>query len=127
MTRAEILEHVVRYEKAWETRDAQVVARTYTRDAVFDSPAFGLSQGPAEIATRLASWFEAFPNLTMNWEEPLLDGDRVVLPFRALGTMARSVLRCQGDRQARRHLRRGASDGSGGRGQPDTIRLRLLE
>lgn len=87
MTRDEVGEWVRRYQEAWATRDAATAAATYVPDGVHDSPARGESRGQADIAKNFEAWLHAFPDLTLHWDEPLIDGDRVVLPWRAEGTM----------------------------------------
>lgn len=87
MTRSEINELIVRFQDAWNRRDVEALARFHTEDCVVDSPvAGGQARGRDAIARSYEAFFHAFPDLALTYDEPLIDGDRVVLITRISGT-----------------------------------------
>ncbi len=96
VTRDEVTDWVRRYQDAWAARDATALAALYAPDAVHDSPAKGECRGRPDIAKNFESWLQAFPDLAFGWDESLIDGDRVVLPWRAEGTMRGAFFGVQG-------------------------------
>jgi steroid delta-isomerase-like uncharacterized protein len=87
MTRSEIQDLIVRFQDAWDRRDAQTLANLHTEDCVVESPiAGGQARGREAIARSYEAFFHAFPDLTLRNEEPLIDGNRVVLITRISGT-----------------------------------------
>jgi predicted ester cyclase len=75
MSRQEILDFLRRRQEDFEDLDAALLAADYTEDAVIESPLAGRHVGPqaAEQALRLV--FSAFLDMSMTFEEPLVDGD----------------------------------------------------
>jgi steroid delta-isomerase-like uncharacterized protein len=87
MTRSEISEMIVRVQAAWTRRDVAALADFHAEDCVVESPvAGGHARGREAIARSYEVFFHAFPDLDMKYDEPLIDGDRVVLIARISGT-----------------------------------------
>jgi steroid delta-isomerase-like uncharacterized protein len=87
MTRDEIDAFLARRQAAWAARDATALARDHTDDAIVESPlAGGAATGREAIEQLYATYFRAFPDLKMQWDEVLVDGDRVALFAHATGT-----------------------------------------
>jgi steroid delta-isomerase-like uncharacterized protein len=87
MTRSEINELIVRVQEAWHRRDVTTLANFHAEDCVVESPvAGGQARGREAIARSYEAFFHAFPDLTLTYDEPLIDGDRVVLIVRISGT-----------------------------------------
>ena len=87
MTRSEINELIVRFQDAWNRRDLDALARFHAEDCVVESPvAGGQVRGREAIVRSYDAFFHAFPDLTLTYDAPLIDGDRVVLITRISGT-----------------------------------------
>jgi steroid delta-isomerase-like uncharacterized protein len=87
MTRSEISEMIAQVQEAWTRRDAAALANFHAEDCVVESPvAGGEARGRAAIARSYDVFFHAFPDLHLKYDEPLIDGDRVVLIVRISGT-----------------------------------------
>jgi predicted ester cyclase len=64
---------------ALRARDATALGRMYSGTCVVESPTAGGSvTGSNAIADVYAAWFKGFPDLVTTFDEPLIDGDRVV-------------------------------------------------
>jgi steroid delta-isomerase-like uncharacterized protein len=87
MTRLEIAELIARVQDAWGRRDIAALTDLHAKDGVVESPfAGGAARGREAIAKVYQAFFHAFPDLTMKMDEPLIDGQRVVLITRLSGT-----------------------------------------
>jgi steroid delta-isomerase-like uncharacterized protein len=87
MTRPEIAELIARVLDAWARRDVMALTDFHTEDGIVESPfAGGQTRGREAIAKVYQAFFHAFPDLTLRTDEPLIDGDRVVLVTRLSGT-----------------------------------------
>jgi steroid delta-isomerase-like uncharacterized protein len=87
MTRPEIQQLIVRVLEAWRRRDATALANFHTEDGVVESPfAGGVARGRQAIAQVYQAFFDSFPDLMVETDEPLIDGNRVVLIARISGT-----------------------------------------
>jgi len=91
MTRAEILAFFKRRQEAYEDLDAKALAADYTDATIIESPSAGVHTGrDAEKALRII--FDAFLDLTMSWDELVIDGDVVVTIMSSEGTHMRELL-----------------------------------
>jgi len=87
MTRPEISELITKVLDAWQRRDPAALADFHAEDGEVESPfAGGLAHGREAIARVYQAFFHSFPDLTMQTDEPLIDGNRVVLIARLSGT-----------------------------------------
>ena len=87
MTRTEIRDMIARFQDSWNRRDIGALAAFHTEDCVVDSPvAGGQARGREAISRSYEAFFHAFPDLSIKYDEPLIDGDRVVLISRISGT-----------------------------------------
>ena len=87
MTRPEISDLIVRFQDAWDRRDVDALANFHTEDCVVESPvAGGQACGREAIARSYQAFFHAFPDVAIKYDEPLIDGVRVVLITRISGT-----------------------------------------
>ena len=87
MTRSEISDMIARFQDSWNRRDVGALADFHTEDCVVDSPvAGGQARGREAIARSYEAFFHAFPDLTIKYDAPLIDGHRVVLITRISGT-----------------------------------------
>ena len=87
MTRPEISDLIARVQDAWNRRDVSALANFHAEDCVVESPvAGGEARGRDAIAKSYEAFFRAFPDLAMQYDEPLIDGNRVVLIARISGT-----------------------------------------
>jgi len=85
MTREEIAALFARRQEAFEDLDAAALAADYSDDVKIDSPISG-SHGKADAERNLRAVFNAFMDLTMTFDPPLIDGMRVALYATAEGT-----------------------------------------
>ena len=88
MTRDEILALIKRRHEGWAARDAAALAATHAEHGTVASPIGGVLEGRDEIARIYRLFFSAFPDLVMQQDEVLIDGDRVVVVARLAGTHA---------------------------------------
>ena len=87
MTRTEIRDMIARFQDSWNRRDIGALAAFHTEDCLVDSPvAGGQARGREAIARSYEAFFHAFPDLTIKYDAPLIDGHRVVLITRISGT-----------------------------------------
>ena len=88
MTRDDIFDIFTRRENAWRARDPVALANDHSPDGVVVSPTGGVLEGRAEIERIYRVWFTAFPDLMLNTEDLLVDGDRAALLCRITGSHA---------------------------------------
>jgi uncharacterized protein (TIGR02246 family) len=88
MTRDEILALVERRHAAWTAHDAAALAATHAEDGSAVSPLGGAQEGRAEIEGVYRRLFSAFPDIVLQQDALVIDGDRVVQVARLSGTHA---------------------------------------
>jgi steroid delta-isomerase-like uncharacterized protein len=88
MTRDEVRAFYQRRLAAWNSGDAARLAADYAESCVISSPMFSRVEGRDGIERSFRSLFNAFPDWKMSFDEPLVDDDRVALPFSATATHA---------------------------------------
>lgn len=85
MTREGIAELLLRYEATIPSHNPAAQAALYTPDAVRESPASGPVTGRMAIEKHYSYWFGAFPDLSLDLEEMLIDGDEAAAFWKARG------------------------------------------
>lgn len=88
MTRDEILALMRRRDAGWAARDAEALAATHAIDGTVISPTGGLLSGRSEIERVYRVWLKAFPDVVWQPQEVVVDGDRVVVLAKLVGTHA---------------------------------------
>ena len=88
MTRTELLAFCERRVEAWRMRDPVALAAGHQERGTVVSPIFSKVTGRDAIQRSYESLFQSFPDWTMDNEPPLIDGDRVAVPFTARATHA---------------------------------------
>lgn len=79
MTREEIGALLARRQEAMSDHDVDGLEALYAKECVVESPmAAGTVQGREANAQIHRAFFDAFPDISFNLEELLIDGDRVV-------------------------------------------------
>ena len=86
MTRDAIVALMDRRTAAWAARDAAALAAIHAADGVVVSPAGGVLEGREEIERVYRLWLTAFPDITVEAADMLIDGDRVAQLLRIAGT-----------------------------------------
>lgn len=87
MTRPEIRDFIARVLEAWVRRDITALENFHAEDGVVETPmGGGLTRGRKAIGQVYEALFHAFPDVKMDYDEPLIDGERVVLVARLSGT-----------------------------------------
>jgi steroid delta-isomerase-like uncharacterized protein len=87
MTRDESTAQIGRVLEAFARRDTDALTQLHAEDGVVESPlAGGLARGREAIARVYDALFHSFPDVTLQADEPLIDGNRVVLITRLSGT-----------------------------------------
>jgi predicted ester cyclase len=88
MTRDAMLAFCDRRVDAWKRRDPVALASDHTEQGTVVSPIFSKIKGRDAIQRSYESLFQSFPDWSMNNEPPLIDGERVAVPFMAKATHA---------------------------------------
>jgi steroid delta-isomerase-like uncharacterized protein len=87
MTRSEISSLFARFQETWSRRDIDTLVNFHAEDGVVETPfGGGLTRGRDAIGKVYEAFFHAFPDARITYDEPLIDGDRVVLMARISGT-----------------------------------------
>ena len=87
MTRDEITSFFTRRYQAWQRLDAVALAADYAEEATVDSPlAGGSATGRAAIEKVYLTYFDAFPDFTLEQEVLIIDGEHVAQLVRVSGT-----------------------------------------
>lgn len=87
MTRDEILALLARRAEAWRRLDGEALIADYADDAVVESPlAGGTTRGREQIWQVFQAYFVAFPDMTMEQGDILVDGLRAAVVATFNGT-----------------------------------------
>ena len=86
MTRDEVRRLFSERQEAWTRRDANALAASHAEAGVVTSPMFARVSGRDAIQASYRALFDSFPDWTLTQGEPLVDGDRVAVPFEATAT-----------------------------------------
>ena len=96
MTRDDTLAFCERRVEAWKRRDAAALASDHSDRCTLMSPIFSKVVGRDAIERSYESLFQSFPDWEMDNEPPLIDGDRVAVPFTAKATHAGRFMGLEG-------------------------------
>jgi len=88
MTREDMLAFCDRRAEAWKRRDPVALAAAHTEHGTVTSPIFSKIAGRDAVRRSYEALFQSFPDWAMDNEPPLIDGDRVAVPFTAKATHA---------------------------------------
>ena len=86
MTRDEVRLLFEERRDQWNRRDPAALAASHAESGVVTSPMFTRVVGRDAIERSYRALFDAFPDWSLTQEEPLVDGDRVAVPFEATAT-----------------------------------------
>jgi predicted ester cyclase len=86
MTRDELLAFCKRRAEAWRRRDPVALASDHSERGTVVSPIYSKVVGRDAIQRSYESLFQSFPDWTMDSDAPLIDGDRLAVPFTARAT-----------------------------------------
>ena len=86
MTRDEVVRFLQERQKHWVARDCDGLASQHAAVGTVNSPMFGKLSGREAIAHSYHRLYEAFPDFSVNFDEVIIDGDRVAQPFSATAT-----------------------------------------
>jgi len=65
------------HAKIWDDKDLSAIDEYFAKDAVIQSP-IKTTQGIEAMKEVIAQWLDAFPNLTVYWDDFICEGDKVV-------------------------------------------------
>jgi steroid delta-isomerase-like uncharacterized protein len=88
MTREEIVALMARRNAGWAARDPQALAATHAVDGTVNSPTGGVLKGRSEIERVYRIWLTAFPDIVWQPQELVIDGNRVAVLAKMIGTHA---------------------------------------
>jgi uncharacterized protein (TIGR02246 family) len=88
VTRDQILAFLDRRNAAWAAHDARALAAMHAPEGSVASPTGGVLEGRDEIERIYRVWFSAFPDITAQQDDVLVDGDRAVQILRFTATHA---------------------------------------
>ena len=86
MTRDQTVEFVDRWMTAIDRRDAGMFGGLYAETARLESPLGGSVSGPDAVRKAFEGFFTAFPDAKFTFEDPCIDGERVVITSTVAGT-----------------------------------------
>jgi predicted ester cyclase len=86
MTREDARTFFSRRQEAFRRADAVALASDHAENGMVTSPMFATLQGRAAIQESYDSLFRMFSDWDFKNEEPLIDGNRVALPFSSRAT-----------------------------------------
>jgi len=86
MTREDVLEFFSERQKHWQVRDADALALGHAPNGLVLSPMLGRREGRDAIRDSYRALFSIFPDWVFVSETPVIDGDRVALPFSTSAT-----------------------------------------
>lgn len=81
MTREETTRFYERWRQAWAARDVMVLSNLYAADCRVTSPMFGKLQGRAAVTESFRRLFTVFPDLRLEAEQLIIDGERTAVVF----------------------------------------------
>lgn len=73
------------HKRLWEEKELDAI-ETYMDDQVVLRTALNGDIPKDELYGTLSTWLEAFPDLVIEWEKPVIEGDQVVFRWMASGT-----------------------------------------
>lgn len=81
MTRDQVTAFIARHADAWNRRAPDALCLDHAETGVVVSPMFGRVEGRPQICSSYASLFVVFPDWEIRFETPIVDGNRVAVPF----------------------------------------------
>ena len=120
MTAAEIETLLERHRASFLRRDANALADDHAEDGTFESPAHGLVRGRDGIREVYRYWFDAFPDLKLDWTEPLVAENRAAVFWSFEGTASGQFFGFQG--KGSKVALKGAADYRFGEGGITSVR-----
>ena len=86
MTRDEVVRFFDDRKRHWAERDIDALANQHALDGTVQSPMFGSLSGRPAITESYHRLYTAFPDWVTNFDELIVDGDKVAQPFTATAT-----------------------------------------
>jgi len=96
MSRDEMMAFCQTRVEAWRRRDPAALAAGHAERGTVVSPIYSKVVGREAIQDSYESLFQSFPDWTMDNELPLIDGNRVAVPFTAKATHAGRFMGLEG-------------------------------
>lgn len=87
MTRAEIEARLARHRESFAKRSVDALVQDHAPDGTFESPAVRKAVGREAIADIYRYWLTAVPDMTFEWREPIIDGNRAAIFWHFAGTV----------------------------------------
>jgi predicted ester cyclase len=87
VTRGEVEAFLERHHRSFASGIAATLAGDHCVDGTFESPAAGLVRGRDAIEEVYRYWLAAFPDLSFNWRQPVIEDHRVALFWHFRGTL----------------------------------------
>ena len=72
-------------QRLWHEKDLSAITDTFVEDAVIHSP-LNTTQGAITMKEVIERWLNAFPDLTVEWQDFIAEGNKVVSRWKATGT-----------------------------------------
>src|SRR5262245_48753398 len=92
MSRDEVVAFFARHQEALNRRDAAALAADYAPDCIVESPAGGRHEGREAVQAVMQAIFDAFMDMTFQFDELLIDGSRAALVLTFEGTLVGTFL-----------------------------------
>lgn len=81
MTNDEIAAFINRHVDSWNRHDAKALCMDHAENGVVISPMFNRIEGRGQICKSYAALFAAFPDWELRSETPIVEGQRLAVPF----------------------------------------------
>jgi len=73
------------HKRLWEDQDLSAIDDIFVEDALIQSP-LSTTTDPMSMKEVVEKWLHAFPDLEVEWQDYIEEGDKVVSRWRANGT-----------------------------------------
>jgi len=73
------------HKRLWENQDLSAIDDTFVGDALIQSP-LNTTTDPMSMKEVVEKWLHAFPDLEVEWQEYIEEGNKVMSRWRAKGT-----------------------------------------
>ena len=82
------------HEALWADKNINSIDDVFAEDAMIHSPV-SITQGTDNMKQVIATWLDAFPELTVHWDDYICDENKVVSRWHASGVQQQAFMRIE--------------------------------